>query len=68
MTKTNHEQAKLEETSFTGQHRNDRIGHRLWRYEAVTADQIVMFPSVMGHAREIRFHHEDIATEFLIGR
>jgi plasmid segregation protein ParM len=29
--------------------------------KAVTADQVVMFPSVMGHAREIKFQQEDIA-------
>ncbi len=29
--------------------------------KAVTADQMVMFPSVMGHAREIKFQQEDMA-------
>jgi len=29
--------------------------------KAVTADQVVMFPSVMGHAREIKFQQEDMA-------
>ncbi len=29
--------------------------------KAVTADQMVMFPSVMGHAREIKFQQEDLA-------
>ena len=29
--------------------------------KAVTADQVVMFPSVMGHAREIKFQQEEIA-------
>jgi plasmid segregation protein ParM len=28
--------------------------------KAVTPDQVVMFPSVMGHAREIKFQQEDI--------
>jgi hypothetical protein len=28
--------------------------------KAVTADQVVMFPSVMGHAREIKFQQEEI--------
>jgi hypothetical protein len=28
--------------------------------KAVTADQVVMFPSVTGHAREIKFQQEDI--------
>jgi plasmid segregation protein ParM len=29
--------------------------------KAVTADQVVMFPSVMGHAREIKFQQQDMA-------
>ena len=29
--------------------------------KAVTADQVVMFPSVMGHAREVKFQQEDMA-------
>ncbi|MBI1281205.1 MAG: hypothetical protein GC179_23970 [Anaerolineaceae bacterium] len=29
--------------------------------KAVTADQVVMFPSVMGHAREIKFQQEEMA-------
>lgn len=29
--------------------------------KAITADQVVMFPSVMGHAREIKFQQEDMA-------
>jgi len=29
--------------------------------KAVTDDQIVTFPSVMGHAREIKFQQEEIA-------
>lgn len=29
--------------------------------KAVTADEVVMFPSVMGHAREIKFQQEDMA-------
>lgn len=29
--------------------------------KAVTADQVQMFPSVMGHAREIKFQQEDMA-------
>ncbi len=29
--------------------------------KAVTAGQVVMFPSVMGHAREIKFQQEDMA-------
>ena len=28
--------------------------------KAVTADQVVMFPSVMGHAREIKFQQDEI--------
>lgn len=30
--------------------------------KAVTDEQIVMFPSVMGHAREIKFQHDEIAS------
>jgi hypothetical protein len=33
--------------------------------KAVTADQVVMFPSVMGHAREIKFQQEDMARRHL---
>src|SRR4051794_25087902 len=29
--------------------------------KAVTSDQVVMFPSVTGHAREIKFQQEDLA-------
>ena len=29
--------------------------------KAVTSDQVVMFPSVTGHAREIKFQQEDMA-------
>jgi plasmid segregation protein ParM len=29
--------------------------------KAVTADQVVLFPSVMGHAREIKFQQEELA-------
>src|SRR5690606_23723529 len=29
--------------------------------KAVTADHVVMFPSVMGHAREIKFQQDEIA-------
>ncbi len=31
--------------------------------KAVTADQVVMFPSVMGHAREIKFQQEDMTRQ-----
>lgn len=30
--------------------------------KAVTTDQVVMFPSVMGHAREIKFQQDEIAN------
>ena len=33
--------------------------------KAVTGDAVVTFPSVTGHAREIKFRHEDITAKYL---
>ncbi len=32
--------------------------------KAVTSDAVVTFPSVTGHAREIKFRHEDITAKY----
>ncbi|MCC7208148.1 MAG: ParM/StbA family protein [Anaerolineae bacterium] len=32
--------------------------------KAVTSDQVVMFPSVMGHAREVKFQQEDMSRRY----